>query len=169
MAWRGGPGRRDAAERTPRRGSPRSAAEPLGRALEFLQLLWAVDHGLTQVSKRMGRTMGVTGLQRLVVRIVGRRPGISAGELAVTLRLHPSSLTGVLRLLADRGLLRRSVDASDARRARLHLTPAGWRIDGLRAGTVEWRVRGAIAGCSPRDLEATGRVLMRVGASLARR
>jgi DNA-binding MarR family transcriptional regulator len=149
-------------------GPRRRSAAPLGQTLEFLQLLWAVDHGLTQVSKRMGRAMGVTGLQRLVVRLVGRRPGISAGELAGALRLHPSTLTGVLRLLAERGLLRRSVDESDARRARLHLTASGWRVDALRAGTVESRVRRAIAACAPRDLAATRRVLLRVSASLAR-
>jgi DNA-binding MarR family transcriptional regulator len=149
-------------------GPQRGAAEPLGKVLDFMQLLWEVDHGLTRVSKGMARAMGVTGPQRLVVRLVGRRPGISAGELARTLRLHPSTLTGVLRRLTDRGLLQRSADATDARRARFHLTPSGWRIDALRAGTVEWRVRRAIAACAPRDLQATRRVLLRVVASLAR-
>lgn len=144
------------------------AVEPLGKVLEFMQLLWAVDHGLNQVSKRMRLAVGVTGAQRLVVRLVGRHPGISAGELAETLRLHPSTLTGVLQRLSDRGLLARSVDARDARRARFHLTRAGWRVDAHRAGTVEWRVREALATCTPRDMEATRRVLLQLVASLAR-
>ncbi|HSB20587.1 MAG TPA: MarR family transcriptional regulator [Anaeromyxobacteraceae bacterium] len=136
--------------------------------LEFMQSLWAVDHGFVKLSKRMRTTLGVTGRQRLVVRQVGRHPGISAGALARILHLHPSTLTGVLRRLVDRGLLRRSVDARDARRTRFLLTASGWRVDALRAGTVEWRVREALAACSRRDVETARRVLLRVVASLAR-
>jgi DNA-binding MarR family transcriptional regulator len=40
--------------------------------------------------------VGVTGPQRLVLRVVGLFPGMSAGELATVLRVHPSTLTGVL-------------------------------------------------------------------------
>jgi DNA-binding MarR family transcriptional regulator len=151
----------------PRRRPGRRTVDPES-VLEFLQSLWAVDHGFVKLSKRMRSTLGVTGRQRLVVRLVGRHPGISAGELAGILRLHPSTLTGVLRRLVDRRLLARSTDSRDARRAKFRLTASGWRIDALRAGTVEWRVREAIASCSPRDLEATRRVLLRVVASLAR-
>jgi len=56
-------------------------ADQLGPVLEFMKQLWAVDHGLQSVSKRMEARFGITGPQRLVVRIVGRFPGISAGAL----------------------------------------------------------------------------------------
>jgi len=57
-------------------------ADQLGPVLEFMKLLWAVDHGLQSISKHMESRFGITGPQRLVVRIVGRFPGISAGALA---------------------------------------------------------------------------------------
>src|ERR687888_5890 len=75
----------------------RPAARQLGPVLDFMQRLWAVAHELQSISKRMDAHLGVTGPQRLVVRILGRRPGLSAGELAAILHLHPSTLTGVLR------------------------------------------------------------------------
>src|SRR5580704_311880 len=75
---------------------------PLGGVLDFLKLLWALDHGLQTASRDMERRLGVTGPQRMVIRIVGRFPGISAGELASVLHVHPSTLTGVLRRLETR-------------------------------------------------------------------
>ena len=54
--------------------------------------------------KRMEQRSGVTGPQRLVLRVVGLFPGISAGALARLLHVHPSTLTGVLhRLRSLRG------------------------------------------------------------------
>jgi DNA-binding MarR family transcriptional regulator len=140
---------------------------PLGRVLEFMQLLWAVDHGLLRASKRMERTLGVTGPQRLAVRIIGRRPGISAGALAATLHVHPSTLTGVLKRLVERGVLERMRDPSDARRALFRLTRRGREFDAMRGGTVEALVRGAMASLSGDDLAAAGRVLARVAQALA--
>ena len=59
-----------------------SDSEPLGDALAFMQLLWAVAHGLESSSKRMHAELGVTGPQRLVLRIVGHYKRIAAGQLA---------------------------------------------------------------------------------------
>jgi DNA-binding MarR family transcriptional regulator len=66
-----------------------------------MQLLWAVVHELEITSKRMTGEIGVTGPQRLVLRVVGLFPGLSAGELATILHLHPSTLTGVLQRLVQ--------------------------------------------------------------------
>src|ERR671930_1650990 len=144
------------ARRTRPAGAPRltEAPETLGHVLDFMQVLWAVHHALTSGSRRMERTLGITGPQRLVIRIVGQHPGISAGALARTLHVHPSTLTGVLRRLVDRGALQRIADPIDARRALFQLTAAGERMDAHRTGTVEARVRTALANASDADLAA---------------
>ncbi len=121
----------------------------LGPVLEFMRALWALDHALQSASKRMEVHLGVTAPQRLVVRIVGRFPGISAGEVAEILHLHPSTLTGILKRLQDRGLVERRPDPGDARRVLLHLTRRGRSIDGLRTGTVESAVRRALSEMEP--------------------
>jgi MarR family transcriptional regulator, organic hydroperoxide resistance regulator len=122
----------------------RGAEPKLGPVLDFLRLLWAVDHALQSGSKRMEISLGVTGPQRLVLRIVGRLPGISAGELAQILHVHPSTLTGVLRRLQARALLQRRADPNDARRALLTLSAKGRKLDSLQTGTVEAAVRRAL-------------------------
>jgi DNA-binding MarR family transcriptional regulator len=140
--------------------------ETLGQVLDFMQVLWALAHALTRASRRMERTVGMTGPQRLVVRIVGQHPGISAGALARTLRVHPSTLTGVMRRLVERGAIERVPDVSDARRTLLRLTSIGERIDARRAGTIEARVRAALAGASASDVAAARRVLTRLSRAL---
>lgn len=119
----------------------RLAAPALGEVLDFLRLLWSVDHALQRASKRMESASGVTGPQRLVIRIVGRFPGIPAGQLAGILHVHPSTLTGILKRLARRGLITRRPDPRDHRRALLGLTAKGRQLDVDLHGTIEAAVR----------------------------
>jgi DNA-binding MarR family transcriptional regulator len=117
----------------------------LGEVLEFMRLLWAVDHGLQSTSKRMESTLGITGPQRLVLRLVGRFPGITAGNLAQILHVHPSTLTGVLKRLEKRGLLERKSDPLDGRKALFALTETGRNLDIPSTGTVEAAVQRALS------------------------
>jgi MarR family transcriptional regulator, organic hydroperoxide resistance regulator len=134
--------------------------------LQFMRLLWAVVHGLERVSKRMTGDIGITGPQRLVLRVVGLFPGMSAGDLATVLHVHPSTLTGVLHRLVAQRLLTRSDDPSDRRRAVLRLTKRGARVNALREGTVEAAIAQALEGISDRDRLATKRVLERLAEHL---
>lgn len=116
----------------------------LGPGMAFLSVLWALDHRLEMLSRRMKRSFGVTGRERFVIRVIGDRPGISAGDVAAALHVDPSTLTGTLRQLVSRDLVRRTQHPDDARRAVLELTPRGSAIDALRSGTIEARVRNVL-------------------------
>src|ERR1041384_3036504 len=87
----------------------------LDPVLDFMRLLWSIEHGLQRMSKRMEGELGITGPQRLVLRVVGRFPNLSASELAHIVRLHPSTITGILKRLVARGLLERTADPADTR------------------------------------------------------
>lgn len=138
---------------------------PLGAALSFMRLLWAVAHGLESTSKRMLAALGVTGPQRLVLRLVGHYGSVSAGELARTLHIHPSSLTGMLRRLEQAGLLRRKRDPADGRRAVLSLTASGKRLNARMEGTVESIVDRALAFVSKGEIRAAERMLQVLAAA----
>ena len=135
------------------------APRALGPVLSFMRALWGVNHGLESTSRRMKVRLGVTGPERIVIRLVGRFAGISAGELARILRVHPSTLTGLVKRLSRRGLLLRSPDPADARRALLTLTSKGEAVDGERHGTVEAAVTSALDALSPCDVRAAVTVL----------
>jgi len=139
----------------------------LGEVIEFMRLLWAVDHGLEASSKQMDAQFGVTGPQRLVIRLVGRHPGIAAGQLADLLHVHPSTLTGVLARLVERAILTRKVDPADARRALFALTAQGRKLDEVRSGTVEAKVRRALSRLSAREVGTARKVLASLAESLA--
>lgn len=138
----------------------------LGSVLDFMRLIWGISHGLQSASKRMEAAYGITGPQRLVVRILGRCPDASAGELADTLHLHPSTLTGVLRRLEGRGIIERRPVAHDRRRVRLRLTTAGRTIDRKRQGTVEDAVRRALAVVDSSKIQAASDVLQALNQAL---
>jgi DNA-binding MarR family transcriptional regulator len=134
--------------------------------LKLLQVLWALDHALNARSKKMGATLGVTGPQRTVLRLVALTPGISSGELAELLHLHPSTLTGVLERLVRRGLLERKRDPFDARRALLRVTAGGQRLLQHRKGTIEELVRIALQKESKASVRTAMEVLQRITSAL---
>jgi DNA-binding MarR family transcriptional regulator len=138
---------------------------PLGAVLDFMRLLWAVDHSLQSASKRMEAEHDITGPQRLVVRIVGRFPGIAAGRVAEILHVHPSTLTGILKRLEQRGVLQRKSDPRDARRALLGLTAKGRKLDTLRTGTVEQAVRRVLVR-EPEKVAAAQEILAALSEAL---
>lgn len=127
--------------------------------LSFMRFLWGLNHRLEATSRTMKRTLGVTALERMVLRMVGYHPGISAGQLAALLRLHPSSLTALLKRISRRGLVVRCADPRDARRALFTLTARGQEIDGARRGTVEEAVRAALESLPRRDVDTAAAVL----------
>lgn len=139
----------------------------LGEVLEFLRVIWQLDHALQRTSKWMEATLGVTGPQRLVLRIVSQYPGMLAGELAEVLHLHPSTLTGVLRRLEDQGLLRRRADPNDARKSRLSLTAKGRKFDFEAAGTAEARIAQVLRQTAPGKVQATRVLLLDIAAALS--
>ena len=124
-----------------------------------MRTLWSLVHGLDVRSKWMERNLGVTGPQRLVLRAVGGQPGITASEIAVRLDLHPSTLTGILARLEERGQLSRETDQADRRRARFELTAKGKRTLAQSKGTVETAVRRMLSRTPDGELANTEQVL----------
>ena len=138
----------------------------LGPELEFLRRLWALDHALQLQSIKMSRLLGITGPQRLVLRLVGRFPGVLAGSLARLLCLHPSTITGVVNRLEKRGLLERHADAADRRRQRLLITPRGAELLLAPVPTVEGDTRRALSTLSREEIAAALRAFSSLEAHL---
>lgn len=150
------------AARRPRRGAgdpPARALPSLGPTLDFLRLLWELDHALQRRSKRMAKELGLTGPQRLVLRIVGRFPGIPAGELAALLHVHPSTLTGILQRLEASGWLRRRAHPRDRRRVLLGLTERGRALDAGAPNTIEGALERVRSALRPAEFAGAAKLL----------
>ena len=119
------------------KATARAPEDSLDPVLDFMRLLWRIEHGLQATSKRMDARLGITGPQRLVLKLVTRFPGLSAGDVARVLHLHPSTITGILQRLVDKGLLVREPDRLDTRRTRLRPRARAAGMARRSGGTVE--------------------------------
>lgn len=138
----------------------------LGEALEIMRVLWAVDHALHQRSKKLRRTLGVTGEQRLAMRLAVHAPGLSAGDLSSMLHIHPSTLTGMLKRLVKGGYMKARRDAADRRRLQLEVTPKGVKVLRETGPTIESSVAAALKATSDEDIATTRAFLERLVAAL---
>lgn len=146
---------------------PHVTVARLDDTLTFMQALWRLEHALERASKRMEVTLGVTGPQRLALRLIGVAPAIGPAELAAALHLHPSTLTGILQRLEQRGLIQRVRHATDARRVSLRVTRTGARLNAPSApGTVEQAVRTVLARVRGRDREVVVALLTSLASRL---
>jgi DNA-binding MarR family transcriptional regulator len=137
--------------------------------LEFLRLLWALEQGLNRTSKAMLRRDGVTGEQRLLVRVLGKLGATSPGRLAEILHLHPASVIRAARPLERKKVILRRRHPTDGRQVLLSLGPAARPIQRLDAGTVESSVKSALARMPTADVQRARRVLLEVSRHLHRR
>ena len=144
---------------------PRASSE---ETLEFLGALWALDQELRGLSKRMERELGVTGPQRLALRIIGLSPGLPASALASALHLHPSTVTGLVLRLTRKRLVHRRRDPEDGRRVLLVLTDRGARINARRRGTVEAAVSRSLGELAPGHLATVRDVFERLRQAVLR-
>lgn len=141
--------------------------DPGDPVLDFMRLMWSVDHELQRVSKRMMGRLGLTAPQRLAVRVIGQQPGLTLGALAQMLHLHPGTVTGIVRRLEVAGLVTRTRGQDDTRRVHLTLTANGQRVNRRRKGTVEAAVRRGLDHVSARDRAAAARVMQLLARELA--
>ena len=127
--------------------------------LDVLRLIWTIDHKLQSVSLHLQRALGVSGQQRLVIKLVGQFPGISAGEIAELLGPHQSSLSATFKKLVDSQQLERRVHEDDARRSLFYLTELGRKNDATQSGTAEAAVKRVMDKANPEAIEGAKRVL----------
>jgi DNA-binding MarR family transcriptional regulator len=143
----------------PARADDAEGLWPLAPALEFMRRLWQLNHALERVSSHMTRHVGITAQQRMILRFVGKYPGMTAGQLATQLHLDPGTISAALLRLERQELLRRRRDPRDKRRVMLELTPAGRRLDRPADGTVERAVERLLEAADASSLETAGEVL----------
>ncbi len=139
----------------------------LDPTLDFLRTLWATTHALETRSARMNKALGLSGPQRLVVRLIGKFPGITASELSELLHLTRGTLSIQLLRLEKLGLVLRRADPSDRRRAFLELTAAAKKRIESRRGTVEATVSQFLARQSESSIVQAKKMLMALAKELA--
>jgi DNA-binding MarR family transcriptional regulator len=129
------------------------------RALDFLRRLWGLDHVLDSASKRMHKELGVTGPQRVVLRLVAEAGEMGPTEIAEQMMHHPATTSALLKKLEESGYIVRRESLQDRRRTAVVATEAGRALGASRAGTIEACVEEVLRELDPEDVAACERVL----------
>jgi DNA-binding MarR family transcriptional regulator len=80
------------------------------------------------IAARYAREFDLTIPEWRVVAILGRRPGLTAGELAEAAEMDKVAISRAVARLSAAGRVAARADPADARRQKLTLTPAGARV-----------------------------------------
>jgi DNA-binding MarR family transcriptional regulator len=101
---------------------------------ELIARLRAVIHRLARVLNDTSTGEGLTPTQYSVLALVRSRGPLGLTELTELEGLNPTMLSRVVKVLDERGLVRRMPDPGDLRAARLAATAEGERVhDRVRA------------------------------------
>lgn len=115
----------------------------------------------------MQTDIGLSGPQRLVLRMLGRLPPVMPSVLAELLHLDRSTVTGVLERLTNQQLIMRLAHPEDGRSILVALSVRGRLLDRETPGTIEACVRRALASLPTAMVDAAGEVLAAVARELA--
>jgi DNA-binding MarR family transcriptional regulator len=131
-------------------------------------LLRGILRGLHARDKAGEPDPDITLGQLHCLRRVGRLGAPTMGDLAQHLDLSPSTVTGLVDALVERGLVERQEDAEDRRIVRVGLTAEGRRGRDRRFRSKQQRLAQAFATLDDADLERVESALQLLRDAVAR-
>jgi DNA-binding MarR family transcriptional regulator len=140
---------RDQPSTAPEAASIRTILDALRRIVRDLRLS----------SREAERDAGISGAQLFVLQALAGGRAASLGELAERTHTDQSSVSVVVRRLADRKLVARKASQQDARRVELSLTLAGQRMLARCPEPMQARLLAAIQRLAAPELAALTRGL----------
>ena len=114
-------------------------AEPAGDAVRAIRSWLRLERAFAAFNRELRATVGLTGAQLAMLRIVAEVGPTTLAGLRERLRLHPATLGQLVDRLREKSLVRLSVDPDDARRRVVELTGEGERA--LREAPLAGPVR----------------------------
>ena len=113
-------------------------------AREVVNNLRRLFKAIQEYSKAILRQTGLSAPQVWVLNVLEGAPGLSLNELSERLFAHPSTVSGIIDRLEERGVVRRERDPADGRGVLLSLTPRGRRMVGSSPPPVQVGLRDAL-------------------------
>jgi DNA-binding MarR family transcriptional regulator len=137
---------------TSRAESP-SAPRRADKIRTVLDSLRRIVRGLRLSARDAEREAGISGAQLFVLQTLSEQPASSLNDLAERTLTDQSSVSVVVKRLADRKLVTRKPSPIDARRIELSLTAAGRKLLARCPEPTQARLLGALRRLPPGELE----------------
>jgi DNA-binding MarR family transcriptional regulator len=103
--------------------------------------------------------------QALTLIVLNKHPGLSQQQIAELVFKDKASLTRIIELLVQKGLLSRALHATDRRKFDLHLTVPGQELLARLAATIERNQQTALRGLDAAELAQFHATLQKIMAN----
>lgn len=122
----------------------RSAGGRSADVAEVVNDLRRLFKAIHEYSKAILRKTGLSGPQIWALTVLDGAPALSLNELSERLFAHPSTVSGIVDRLEERGAVRKAPDPEDGRGIRLSLTSLGGRLVRRSPPPVQLGLRRAL-------------------------
>jgi DNA-binding MarR family transcriptional regulator len=95
----------------------------------------------------------------MIIRCIGKYPGMTAGQLATHFHLDPGTVSAAIDRLEEKSLVERRRTERDRRRVMLGLTAEGRAVDAAVVGPAERAFSDLLEKAESADVASTHRVL----------
>jgi len=143
-----------------------SEREQLVHVRSVLNSLRRTVRAFRAAAQTAEHVLGVSGAQHFVLQRLADAPALSLNELASRTLTHKSSVSVVVKRLANRGFVRRQRSPADGRSIVLSLTPAGRRALARAPESAQSRMLAALTRLEPGQLARFARLFERFTAEL---
>ncbi len=121
---------------------------------ETVQSLRRIFKAIQDYSQEVSSSFGITGPQLWALKIVSQHPGIALGELSRKMFLHPSTVTGVVDRLENKGYVVRDRDSADRRVVKVNLTPGGQDLAAKAPNPIQGKMIYGLMKLSENELDS---------------
>jgi DNA-binding MarR family transcriptional regulator len=128
----------------------------------ILNSIRLIVQDLREASRAAEARVGLSGAQLYVLQTLAATSGMSVNELAARTYTHQSSVSGVVKKLVRRKLVRARRSPEDGRRRELSLTVAGRKVASRAPDAAQARLITALDGLSQPDRSRLARGLRRL-------
>ena len=125
-----------------------------------------LDRGLRLAARHVEKETGLSGAQLFALQHLGDAEPLSFNELAARTFTDRSSVSVVVDRLTEAGLVTRTTDPTDRRRARIRITARGRRMLARAPIAPTDLLLNALAKLPPSVVSALGRSLARLNDEL---
>ena len=95
---------------------------------EIMQSLRRIFKAIRDYSRNVSEKYGITGPQLWAIKTISLNGKLSLGDLGNRMYLRPSTITGLIDVLEQKGYVARIRDRGDRRVVKVELTPKGQRL-----------------------------------------
>lgn len=149
-----------------RRSARRSAHAEENAIASTVTSIRRLVRALRVNAQRTQAVAGISAAQLFVLQQLGVGEGLSLNALAARTLTDRSSVADVVDRLQANGLVRRTVDASDRRRASIRISPAGRRVLNRAPAAPTTALIAALRKLGPTEQGTLARSLLRLNDAL---